>query len=522
MKAGSVTKAEVLLPLLKAHLLQSDTEFHEVCSQNSIDVKHFASELLSVISPSASEGLEMMRVFVCESSSKTSTILQLQALQHIKDIWDLMKLEPRTTWAATLIDVAVMGSQGVIDEAIVQDSRATLAAINIPVESLQATLDKVSGLFADTESPSAKRRKTTQGAVEIPGELNPNELSSKLVKLTAILELVESAREGDNLVLLSYLSRILQDIYRLAITIGKEMSYVQLMLLVCMRRIVEKARIAGSTELHSQSVRVDLVIDCFRDTSNSQVQNAALLLLSSLATLAPHLIIHSVMPIFTFMGSTVLKQTDQYSARVVSKTIDSIIPPLMASFGKRTGGPLTGASELLSSFVAAFEHIPNYRRSELLAALMERLGPGNYLHVLLIILSDQYCDRNDILEFSREFAAGYKPVIQLRMVTSCVDTALDTIRKNPQVISKILPADKTRDKDLTFVRIVRLSSHVLRSIRLRSRTAQLIHTAGPDAAEIRSLYSNTIEQTLKLANEAKSKPLLQSASSEQVPWGLVA
>ena len=41
--------------------------------------------------------------------------------------------------------------------------------------------------------------------------------------------------------------------------------------------------------------------------------------MSSLASVAPEVVIHSVMPIFTFMSSTVLRHTDDYSAHVVDK-----------------------------------------------------------------------------------------------------------------------------------------------------------------------------------------------------------
>ena len=73
------------------------------------------------------------------------------------------------------------------------------------------------------------------------------------------------------------------------------------------------------TQLDRSAVRADLIIDCFRTTSNPQVQQAALVLMSSLATIVPELIIHNVMPVFTFMGTSVLRQSDDYSAYVVDQ-----------------------------------------------------------------------------------------------------------------------------------------------------------------------------------------------------------
>jgi U3 small nucleolar RNA-associated protein 10 len=49
------------------------------------------------------------------------------------------------------------------------------------------------------------------------------------------------------------------------------------------------------------------------------VQNTALLLVAGLAVIAPELVLHSIMPIFTFMASSVLKKDDDYSALVIDQ-----------------------------------------------------------------------------------------------------------------------------------------------------------------------------------------------------------
>ncbi len=49
------------------------------------------------------------------------------------------------------------------------------------------------------------------------------------------------------------------------------------------------------------------------------MRNTALLLVSALAAVVPELILHSVMPIFTFMGADVLHRDDDFSAYVVKQ-----------------------------------------------------------------------------------------------------------------------------------------------------------------------------------------------------------
>ena len=39
--------------------------------------------------------------------------------------------------------------------------------------------------------------------------------------------------------------------------------------------------------------------------------------------------LHNIMPIFTFMGASILRQDSLYSFQIITKTIDTIIPPLI-------------------------------------------------------------------------------------------------------------------------------------------------------------------------------------------------
>ena len=60
-------------------------------------------------------------------------------------------------------------------------------------------------------------------------------------------------------------------------------------------------------------------------SDNPQTFHQALLLISSLAHLAPEAVLRNVMPIFTFMGSSVLHRDDEYSFKVVQKASTDIV-----------------------------------------------------------------------------------------------------------------------------------------------------------------------------------------------------
>ena len=40
-------------------------------------------------------------------------------------------------------------------------------------------------------------------------------------------------------------------------------------------------------------------------------------------------VLHNVMPIFTFMGASVVRKDDSYSFEVITKTLDTVIPALI-------------------------------------------------------------------------------------------------------------------------------------------------------------------------------------------------
>lgn len=74
---------------------------------------------------------------------------------------------------------------------------------------------------------------------------------------------------------------------------------------------------------------------------------------------------------------------------------------------------LSGSSELLLSFVAAFEHIPWHRRYSLFGSLIDRLGPEDFLFALLGLLTDRYAAKKDVQDFALGLAARFNARIQL-------------------------------------------------------------------------------------------------------------
>ena len=91
-------------------------------------------------------------------------------------------------------------------------------------------------------------------------------------------------------------------------------------------------------------------------------------------------ILHSVMPIFTFMGAHTVRQDDEFSSSALQQTVAKVIPAL-ASNGL---SPVNNEIEfLLASFATAFPHVPRHRRVKLFVSLTKTLGCAESMHLIL-------------------------------------------------------------------------------------------------------------------------------------------
>ena len=97
--------------------------------------------------------------------------------------------------------------------------------------------------------------------------------------------------------------------------------------------------------------------------------------------------------------------------------MESVIPRLVQSLHKRKDGALAGVSELLLSFVAAYEHVPTQRRLDLFISLANKVGPGDYLFALIAILLYKYSSDRSVMQFATVLASRYSVETRLQVTT---------------------------------------------------------------------------------------------------------
>ena len=120
-----------------------------------------------------------------------------------------------------------------------------------------------------------------------------------------------------------------------------------------------------------------LIVQCIRVSNNPQTHHQALLLLSLAAQLFPSHVLHNIMAIFTFMGTSVLRQDDAYSFQVIAKTLESVIPTLIEASMNTAVEPVV--TTVIHVFADALPEVPEHRRIPIFDKLLTTLNPEIYL-----------------------------------------------------------------------------------------------------------------------------------------------
>lgn len=135
--------------------------------------------------------------------------------------------------------------------------------------------------------------------------------------------------------------------------------------------------------LRNADLHISLLTKCIRTSRNPQTHHHALLLLVELLKKADvNRALINIMPIFTFMGSTVVRQDDSYSIQITFKVLETVIPIV------NVAGNETYACMMLRVFVASLPDIPEHRRTPLFVKLLQLLD--NHLHLYYLVTFESH------------------------------------------------------------------------------------------------------------------------------------
>ncbi|KAK3705231.1 snoRNA-binding rRNA-processing protein utp10 [Vermiconidia calcicola] len=383
----------------------------------------------------------------------------------------------------------------------------SLRSLLLTTEVLVHLLEDVPGASdLQDQQRSPKRQRTSKNTTSFR-PLDPEKLQAAIRHITLVLELVESFHPERHPQLLRPLFHLLAELRQYKALTGSELVYVQQLILDNLLSCVSTA--STSTNIDRSVIRTDLIVDCVRTTTSTRLHNSALLLVSALAAWQPEMVLHSVMPLFTFMGTTTLRQGDDFSAHVTDQAVTRIVPALAESLKRGKGGMLVGAEELLLSFVGAFEHVPLHRRLGLFRLLVETLGAEESLGAVVGMLVERYFDVDGVRvgSFVVELVAEFEVEIGLRAAVQILEFVFEGLSRGSSKVADVLlgfavkeGSEVERSVEVLLEGLVVLLKDD--GFRARLKLELQREDKNGTAERLRAIYATLLEKTMQLGQFA--------------------
>ncbi|KAL9012480.1 MAG: hypothetical protein Q9173_002757 [Seirophora scorigena] len=409
-----------LKPMLAGTIFQSQGDIEMHCERDHVDASQYVKCVLDIANPNDKESIKLLQECISTAQTNTNRLVDVAVFCRLRSVWPHLKAQTQITLGGIMLDLVLSDVRSHGATLRQKEALDTLHNVKLSVDTLQSFLQSCPNLADGGSRQGAKRRRTT----------SPSHASEADIKRTSlVLEVVELSVTNAHLPLLGTLSKVMADLQGYKQHSGIELHYLELLAMNTMRGILEQS---ACLKVERNEVRVDVLVDCIRNSTDPQVQHAALLLVSVLARIAPELILHDVMPIFTFMGPTVMKRTDDYSAYVVKRTMDSVIPRIMDSLRKRGKDPMSGtADHYLATILDALSAKQTFSTH-----LLTRLRTESSEEAVLDLLSHLILLLGDIrlvARMSQAFAQEENQVQNLRpMISHITNQTLALSRRFPQ------------------------------------------------------------------------------------------
>lgn len=515
---SGTSRTEMLLPVLQWWVSLPAAAADGLCQVEHIDAQTFDKAVAEIVVANDNAGLD----FLFEAINKPELCAREGLVQilfeRIQKMWPAMKSDAKHAAAERLLALA---QEVPLDERslITTEAANLLRTVELPTEVLHHFLDTLQSTDKLATEPPAGKRRRTSSTSESRGNIQVPDLSLALKQVTFVLQLVDGSEAGKHPSLLNPLFNTLSQLQQYRAILGSELGYLQSLVLQSLLSILEGHIDSKDLKIDGSGGHGDLLVNCIQRSSSPAVQNKALLLVASLAKIAPELVLHSVMPIFTFMGSSTLRNNDNYSAHVINEIVKEVVPPLIQSLRKGKKSPIAGASELLLSFVTAYEHIPTHRRLGLFISLLETLGAEDFLFALLAMLSDKYGSTADVLSFSTGIFNNFPVEIGLHSLIKLLHLIDDLFKPKPGLSASLLGTseESNRDPQKIAASLLDLPPQLLSSRKLTAQIRKVTEADDMDAARVRELYSTLLEDLLSLAENLKPHQALHVRCGDTLP-----
>ncbi|KKA28520.1 hypothetical protein TD95_004600 [Thielaviopsis punctulata] len=511
---GSTTRTQLLLPVLLWWAELSPEEALHLGQRDNVDLEVLNKHIVSVIVPNDAKGLESLLAILkknavasgSEADGDESRTGFTQAIfDRVQSMWPAMKSATRSSIASTMLELSQAAES---PDTVSSEAAELLRNVQLDTDILLAflsTLEMPTSLSVSaTETPEKRRRVSLDGAVAATA-------NAALRRATFVLQLVEGAGPAKHPQILSSLFEVLAKLHAFRSVVGSEMGYLQNLILQSILAIIPVYRANSGLNLGIPQSHGELIVNCIQTTSSPVVQNSALLVIASLAATAPEVVIHVVMPVFAFVGASILRQSDDHSAYVVNQTIREVVPPLLDSFRRGKRNPVSSAAELLLSFTASYSHVPAHRRQRLFATLVDTLGAREFLFAVAAMLVQREAASASIIGFVGDLARKYSVAVQLETCVKLVGLASEVFAAPPTMASALLGDSLTGVPNPITAALRQLTAltALLSGRRLKVQAAKTMSKDDMEAAEARELYSQLLEAILAQAEKVRDQEALR-------------
>ena len=390
--------------------ISTRSEWEEKCKANKCSFKDFERRIVDLISPK--EKNQFIITFIMDALKSEHEQLASLVSDKLISIFDSLKSAFQIQLLESIIQTTIEPEQS-------YDAIGTIQGLPLNAELFNTILsqNKINSDAQVTDFSKRRRRRSSSNK----SALQKDEISilaeNHMKMLTVVLEALDKQNVPGSPELLSTLLSLLSDLETLDQDGHLPVLYAQETIASCILNTIDSLKTTGVAGL--QNVRADIVVSAIRNTSSPQLQNKLLLVISALSSLSPEIILHSVMPIFTFMGAHSIRQDDGFTTQVVEKTISTVVPALLANSSENIDSEI---EFLLMSFTAALQHVPKHRRVKLYSTLIQTLGATKAIGSFMFLIAQQYSthlgkfklgEAKGLVEFSKAFLGKFDVYEQL-------------------------------------------------------------------------------------------------------------
>ncbi|KAL9090225.1 MAG: hypothetical protein Q9159_002125 [Coniocarpon cinnabarinum] len=477
--------------------------------------KQLAKAFVTAVHPRDEDSVYYLLSLCLGSRPGTSTILQHAASRHLVELWPQIRLHVQNrVMNDTLSILATDGGPQDKPEAP-DNAEALLRGLTLSSDNLVDMFSHLLSQFEVTDERVAKRRRISKESASAHQEEIGARPSSGLQQLSLGLELVDEAHLDANGDLFHILFRALRVIQTWQSRKRVDGQFLQVLVLKNLLALAKSLQASQQrVSFDTSVVRVDLLVECLKKTSSSQARTAAIGLLSSLSIWIPEGVLHHIIPIFTLMSQTTVRQQDEQSFQIVDRAIQDIIPRLVHTLRERKADVATSTEDIISSFAAAFEHIPHERRLRLFNLLASSLGPEECLHFILMSLAYRWPSYASVERFSALLLRQYPSKVALTSLRNYIDVLVQisepdsTSRSSSISLPTTDPARSERMSAWLQV-LCEMIKDGLIDYHVLTRESK-----NPDADEMRRLFGQSLEKLLQLpANFAVDEAVKQKCSN---------